>query len=63
MIEKRLEDVVAWGNRLNPDEARALLNGGKVVKTLYVDGSQYLRVELYIIDTRIQSQILGGENE
>ena len=61
MTEKRLEDIVAWGNRLNPGEARALLNGGKVVKTLYVDGGQYLRVELYIIDTRTQSQIFGGE--
>lgn len=59
--EERLEDIVAWGNRLNPNEAHALLNGGKVVKTLYVDGGQYLRVELYIINTRIQSQILGGE--
>lgn len=59
--EKRLEDIVAWGNRLNPNEAKALLNGGKVVKTLYVDGCQYLRMELYIIDTRVQSQIFGGE--
>lgn len=59
--EERLEDIVAWGNRLNPNEAKALLNGGKVVKTLYVDGGQYLRVELYIIDTRVQSQIFGGE--
>ena len=47
-----------WWSR---DEARALLNGGKVVKTLYVEGGQYLRVELYIINTRIQSQIFGGE--
>ena len=61
MTEKRLEDIVAWVNRLNPGEARALLNGGKVVKTLYVDSGQYLRVELYIIDTRTQSQIFGGE--
>lgn len=59
--EERLEDIVAWGNRLNPNEAKALLNGGKVVKTLYVDGGQYLRVELYIINTRVQSQIFGGE--
>lgn len=28
--EERLEDIVAWGNRLNPSEARALLNGGKM---------------------------------
>ena len=61
MTEKRLEDIVAWVNRLNPGEARALLNCGKVVKTLYVDSGQYLRVELYIIDTRTQSQIFGGE--
>lgn len=59
--EERLEDVVAWGNRLNPNEARALLNGGKVVKTLYIDGTQYLRVELSIIDTSVRSQIIGGE--
>lgn len=59
--EERLEDVVAWGNRLNPNEAHALLNGGKVVKTLYVDGGQYLRIELSILDTRVQSQIFGGK--
>lgn len=58
--EERLEDVVAWGNRLNPNEAQALLNGGKVIKTLYVDGGQYLRIELSILDTRVQSQIFGG---
>lgn len=59
--EKRLEDVVAWGTRLNPNEAMALLNNGKVIKTLYLDGSQYLRVELSIIDTSVSSQIIGGE--
>lgn len=59
--EERLEDVIAWGNRLNPNEAKALLNNGKVIKTLYIDGSQYLRVELSIIDTSVSSQIIGGE--
>ena len=59
--EERLEDVVAWGNRLNPNETQALLNGGKVVKTLYIDGAQYLRLELSIIDTSVRSQIIGGE--
>lgn len=59
--EERLEDIIAWGNRLNPNEAKALLNKGKVIKTLYIDGTQYLRVELSIIDTSVRSQILGGE--
>lgn len=59
--EERLEDIIAWGNRLNPNEAKALLNKGKVIKTLYVDGTQYLRVELFIIDTSVRSQIVGGE--
>lgn len=59
--EERLEDIIAWGNRLNPNEAKALLNKGKVIKTLYVDGTQYLRVELFIIDTSVRSQIIGGE--
>lgn len=59
--EKRLEDVVAWENRLNPNETQALLNGGKVIKTLYLDSSQYLRIELSILDTRVQSRIFGGE--
>lgn len=58
--EERLEDVVAWGNRLNPNEVKALLNKGKVIKTLYIDGTQYLRVELSIIDTSVRSQIIGG---
>lgn len=60
-LEGRLEDVIAWGNRLDPNEAKALLNKGKVIKTLYIDGAQYLRVELSIIDTSISSQIIGGE--
>lgn len=59
--EERLEDIVAWGNRLNPNETQALLNGGKVVKTLYIDGTQYLRLELSIIDTSVRSQIIGGK--
>lgn len=58
---ERLEDIVAWGNRLNPKETQALLNGGKVIKTLYIDGTQYLRVELSIIDTSVNSRIVGGE--
>lgn len=58
--EERLEDLVAWGNRLNPNEAKALLNNGKVIKTLYLDGTKYLRVELSIIDTSVSSQIIGG---
>ena len=61
VTKERLEDMVAWGNRLNPNEAEALLNNGKVIKTLYIDGSQYLRVELSIIDTSVTSQIIGGE--
>lgn len=56
--EERLEDLVAWGNRLNPNEAEAILNGKKVIKTLYLDGSQYLRIELSLLDTRIKSQII-----
>ena len=59
--EKRLEDVVAWGIRLNPNETQALLNKGKVIKTLYIDGTQYLRVELSILDISVSSQIIGGE--
>lgn len=59
--EKRLEDLIEWGNRLYPNEAKALLNRGKVIKTLYLDGTQYLRVELSIIDTSVSSQIIGGE--
>lgn len=59
--EERLEDIIAWGNRLNPNEAKALLNKGKVIKTLYIDGTQYLRIELSIIDTSVSSQIIGGE--
>lgn len=59
--EERLEDLIAWGNRLDPNEAKALLNNGKVIKTLYLDGSKYLRVELFIIDTNVRSQIIGGE--
>lgn len=59
--EERLEDIIAWGNRLNPNEAKALLNGGKVIKTLYIDGTQYLKVELSIIDTSVRVQIIGGE--
>lgn len=59
--EERLEDIIAWGNRLNPNEAQALLNKGKVIKTLYIDGTQYLRVELSIIDISVSSQIIGGE--
>lgn len=59
--EERLEDLVAWGNRLNPNEAKALLNNGKVIKMLYLDGTKYLRVELSIIDTSVRSQIIGGE--
>lgn len=59
--EERIEDVVAWGNRLNPNETEALLNGGKVIKTLYIDGSKYLRIELSILDINVRSQILGGE--
>lgn len=59
--EERLEDLIAWGNRLNPNEAKALLNKGKVIKTLYLDGTRYLRVELSIIDTSVSSQIIGGE--
>ena len=58
--EERLEDVVAWGNRLNPNEAQALLNGGKVIKTLYIDGGQYLRIKLSILDISVSSQIFGG---
>lgn len=57
---ERLEDIVAWGNRLSPNETQALLNGGKVIKTLYIDSGQYLRIELSILDTRVQSQIFGG---
>lgn len=56
--ERKLEDLVAWGNRLNPNEAEAILNGKKVIKTLYLDGSQYLRIELSLLDTRIESQII-----
>lgn len=59
--EERIEDIIAWGNRLNPNEAKALLNKGKVIKTLYIDGTQYLRIELSIIDTSVSSQIIGGE--
>ena len=59
--EERLEDLIAWGNRLDPNESKALLNRGKVIKTLYIDGTQYLRVELSIIDTSVRSQIIGGE--
>lgn len=59
--EEKLENLIAWGNRLSPNEAKALLNNGKVIKTLYLDGTQYLRVELSIIDTSVSSQIIGGE--
>lgn len=59
--EERLEDLVAWGIRLNPNETKALLNKGKVIKTLYIDGPKYLRVELSIVDTSVISQIIGGE--
>lgn len=59
--EERLEDLISWGNRLGSNEAKALLNKGKVIKTLYIDGTQYLRVELSIIDTNVRSQIIGGE--
>lgn len=59
--EERLEDVIAWGNRLDPNESKALVNNGKVIKTLYIDGTRYLRVELSIIDTSVSSQIIGGE--
>ena len=59
--EERLEDLIAWGNRLDHNESKALLNKGKVIKTLYIDGTQFLRIELSIIDTSVKSQIIGGE--
>ena len=59
--EERLEDIIAWGNRLNSNEAKALLNKGKVIKTHYIDGTKYLRVELSVTDTSVSSQIIGGE--